>query len=387
MRGAVDRREVGRSASPSASHRPAAAGASVSRVTGNDERGRCAMRRTAARRSIVDSAASASRRAYAATVRRARRARDAARRAPQCPCSLPRICSVRKRSTVALPARLRARRRSVASVCADIARLQPSPAAKRGVVATSTRRAIRSGCASAHASAICPPSDQPTTTSGERSAANAASSSAHDAVDRERRSRRAEAVPRQIDRVDAMPLARASPRGLPQTPECIAHPCSSTSGGPCPDDSTCSAAASSRHELRPNAGASSASAVARARRRPRSYARRRAKRAAARSPAERSADGSPAPRSRAARGACGKPRRPSRCRRRSSGWMAVGESDKRERRARASARETARSAAQDARAAARRRGSSQDSRAARRPGAAGAPSCRCTGAPSAPASR
>ena len=74
---------------------------------------------------------------------------------------------------------------------------------------------MRCGCASAHRSAIWPPSDQPTTTRGERSAANAASSRRDDAVDRERPSRRAEAVPRQIDRVDAIPLGKRRGEAAP----------------------------------------------------------------------------------------------------------------------------------------------------------------------------
>ena len=102
---------------------------------------------------------------------RANRSRRSAASVPRA-SALPASCSDRNRCSVS---RYDAANSSPnwATVCLAIAWGQSSRATKQGVVATRTRRAIRSGAVRAQRSATAPPSDQPTTMSGSPATSSA----------------------------------------------------------------------------------------------------------------------------------------------------------------------------------------------------------------------
>ncbi len=118
-----------------------------------------------------------------------------------------------------------------------------------------------------------PPSDQPSTVSGRGSAANAEASAATTPSSVNACSGALWPCP---GRSTACTRNRCASRGSsgPHISECIAQPCSSTSGGPCPVASTCSAPVIARGLHRTRARARPARRRAR-RRRP-ACARRRA---------------------------------------------------------------------------------------------------------------
>ena len=183
VRGAGDRPRSARPAAlPRATRRPPR-GASVSRSPATTSAG-ARSSAPASRRSI------AAQRARATAVERrrptARRARTAACRSAASvarPSSLPCTCSVRKRCSV----RRYATRSSSPNARSVSSRHRVRPVVardERGVVATSTSRAIAIGARRAQRSATAPPSDQPSTASGAGSSRERAVERGDDRVER-----------------------------------------------------------------------------------------------------------------------------------------------------------------------------------------------------------